>query len=197
MSSSDDFDRSFELFEQQQKTDNHEHQLKDTSFATNETSFDTSFDSAGFEFSAEPSTLFPDDDIDGALLFPADPFQADRQVDVVHVALHEQISALYDDFSQEGSVTVTGSIHVIMATNQPVTLRLIDETQQLQRVEQLDDSVCRMLRDDEGNRSLRVQLDQAKLFSQVHLADFVCVAALRPVPLVSEKLSFKLTPGDR
>jgi len=209
-SSVNDFDRSFELFE---------HGNVEASFNnTQETSFDTSFDSLGFAFSAAIATTVVNDDedddptLDRSMLFPEDPFFSEpgatsttpHQVDAVRVSLQEQVSALYDDFSQEGSVTVSGEIHVKAASTDPITLKLIDKGNNLQRVQLLDQHdhstadtssngvSCQLVRDDDGVRILRVQLDKAKLFRDVHVADYFATTTLRPVPLVSKFMTMML-----
>lgn len=174
---SNDFDRSFELFEKN----------KDISFALNETNFDDSFDSAGYHFAATTlvsETCFDDESqLDRSMLFPNDPFQPSRDVEeIIRVAMHEQIAAMYDDFSQDGSITVTGSIYVKATMDVPFTLQLQDELLNLQRVEPYPG--CQLVRDDLGNRILKVELTKSKLFREVCIADFLCIANLRPVPLV-------------
>ena len=117
----------------------------------------------------------------------------------VRIALHEQVTALYDDFSTEGTVKVTGSIWIqpnpdgegagenMAERGSPSTLllKIKDPSSCLQRLQQLDDAFCKLTRDDQGQRSLLVTLDPVQQSREVHIADFYCSTTLRPVPLVS------------
>jgi hypothetical protein len=122
---SEDFDRSFDFF--QSKVDAEENKVQqiwnqDNSWIINETSLDTSFEGDMFEFSAAKSNPDSKDQttVRKNVLFPADPFVKEQQQQnveekgavSVQFAISEQVSAMYDDFSQEGAISVTGSIHM-------------------------------------------------------------------------------------
>lgn len=218
------FDRSFDHFLEHLNND-----PSFTTFDTNDTSFDKSFDSAGFKFSA--AVVKAQHSPAGSrrsttTLFPFDPFQIEDpntavnttlnttatttttasstpivlsrpRASPVRVFVHEQVSALYDDFSSEGSVSVTGSVRIKASSSSSrassndntesstIFLRLKDPHSCLQRVQQGDDVSCQLTRDDQGQRSLRIKLEKSQASREVHVADFFCVASLRPVPLVS------------
>lgn len=55
---------------------------------------------------------------------------------LVHVRIHEQVSALYDDFSQDGSIAVTGTIY--LQTTLPSLVLYLKNAKYIQRIEERD-----------------------------------------------------------
>lgn len=184
----EDFDRSFEFFEKQQKAGTTRE--KDVSFCDEfggGIALDTTFESNLFEFSVDECSLQDDHTENRSTIFSDDIFEQYQET-TVQVAVHEQLSAMYDDFSQEGAITVTGSIHVKTPKVTPFTLVLRDEAHIVQRVEVFVASeVCELLQDGAvgGDRQLRVNLHESQSNEEILIAKYFCLPTLRPVPLVS------------
>jgi hypothetical protein len=164
----EDFDRSFDFF----------NEGDDPWKEASKQALDTTFDSDVFEFSATSSFEGQEEET-GSIFFPDDPFLASSPIKV-RVAIHEQLSAMYDDFSQEGAITVTGSIHVKVAESVPFSLVLNDSAENVQRIEELPD-VCSV----DNMRVLQVKLDPTHALEEIPIANYFCLPKLRPVPLVS------------
>jgi len=171
--SSEDFDRSFDFFNEKDDP------WKEAS-ASSKQALDTTFDSDVFEFSAT-SSFGGQEEETGSIFFPDDPFMECSPIKAwVRVAIHEQLSAMYDDFSQEGAITVTGSIHVKASECAPFSLVLKDTTENLQRIEEQVPGVCSV----DNKRVLRVKLDSTHSLQEIPIANYFCLPKLRPVPLV-------------
>lgn len=177
-----DFDRSFDYFEIRDGATKNESFLGDEAAGGGETLFDATLENDHFEFSVAEKSL--PDAFTGAKATNFPDFLG-QQLDpsTVYVAAHEQISAKYDDFSQEGTIAVTGSIHVRAATENPFTLVLRDNAQNIQYIEGV--GACVISQSAAGDRKLRVDLLEAQLNEDVLIANYFCAPKLRPVPLVS------------
>lgn len=200
----DDFDRSFDFF--QRKNDG-EGNVKDI-FKQSEQSWskgnsgllDTSLEKDLFEFSATKSSLR--EKPSKLNIFPEDPFdkhqtsmssKADTTI-TVQIAIHEQLSAMYDDFSQEGAIAVTGSVHVkpTKELKSSFCLVLKEVSANIQKLE-LKDKLCEDISDKArdnviypSDRILRITLNPKDTDEEdVLIANYSCVTKLRPVPLVS------------
>lgn len=182
------FDQSFDLFFE---TDDKGWKESGTWGAN---AFDTSFESDPFEFSAVGSSFHPAP-THSATLFPTDPFGKSGKP-TVQVAILEQLSALYDDVSTEGSISVEGSVFVKpskLLTNLPFCLVLRDLLDHVERCEEKS-AVCHNINDKvsrkglhKSDRVFRVTLPR-QVATEVAIMDYVCVPTLRPVPIVSELL---------
>ena len=189
------FDKSFELFE---------HNVDSENWRQN--AFDTSFESDPFEFSAvgsprqpaafhdSPSQLFTEDPFS---VKEASPFRKQGAVvpPTVRIAILEQVSAIYDDVSAEGSVSVEGSVFIQLPNRRipPFCLIFRDLLDQVDRLEEKT-AVCHNITDkisrEKLHRSdtvLRVTLPSPtdQMESEVSVLNYVCAPSLRPVPLVS------------
>jgi hypothetical protein len=167
----DDFDRSFDFF---------------ASHAASESFQNTTIDSDNFQYSVtkqEPvfdkqNILFPD--------FESDFFSLSTS-STVRVAIQEQLSAMYDDFSQEGSITVTGSVHILPTTNatsSPLNLLIKDSDDCIQRVEDASEN-CQTNDSGNGTFTLRVNCSDLSSQQETRLVNYFCAPKLRPVPIVS------------
>jgi hypothetical protein len=191
-----DFDQSFEYFEGSGKDP-----WSDKGWGKN-ASLDSSFDSFEdglFEFSADKSVDL-DGDLDSQSIFFTDPFshtpskkEGRVTVTTVRLAMHEQVSALYDDDSVDTTCQIEGSIHVKPTTDRksPFHLTIRDVMSHLERIEVRPD-ICRdvsekISRKDlhESDRVLRVTLPPNSLNQEIKIARYVCTSTLRPVPMVS------------
>lgn len=168
----EDFDRSFDYFATHQggKEDSFQDEFADQTFVETDL----------FEFSAAESS-FAEDDMGKHLS------EQPVETTTVRVAVHEQLAALYDDFAQEGAMTVTGSIHVKAAAVTPFSVLLRDKEQNVQSFEVAGVvSECKL--DATGGRELIVELQESQLNHDIPIASYVCAPELRPVPLVSPLL---------
>eukprot|EP00977_Amphora_coffeiformis_P013648 scaffold3608_cov183-Amphora_coffeaeformis.AAC.35 len=112
---------------------------------------------------------------------------------VVAVAVHEQLSAIYDDVSQEPSCHLEGTIHVKSSTDMsrhPFCLVLRDL---LGHIDVLEDrpAVAKDVSKEisrkglhRGDRVMRVSLPSTSKGKAVQIARYICTTGLRPVPLV-------------
>jgi hypothetical protein len=190
----EDFDNSFDYFEGSEKDPwNGQTWGKNASL---DSSFDSSFDDGLFEFSATSSVQGLDADLDSQSLFFTDPFSLTpprKEGPVtIRVAMHEQLSALYDDESADTSCQVEGSIHVKPTTDikGPFHLTIRDVMNQLGRIEVKPD-ICRDVSDkisrkdlQKQDRVLRVSLPPNAMNQEIPIARYYCELSLRPVPMV-------------
>lgn len=113
---------------------------------------------------------------------------------VVDVAIHEQMAATYDDFTQNGAITVKGSIYIRTAATTSFNIIIHDDIQNIQRIEPIS-PICQQLqhRKDKtssatsGNTTsiLRVELkSSSRPKDEILIANYFCHPKLRPVPLV-------------
>lgn len=193
----DDFDRSFEYFEKHSSLSSFHSKATNTSLQRDEENeFDPSFASDAFSFSATFSHEESDREIFQAANSELNAFRG-KEGKQVDVRIHEQVSALYDDLSQDGSIAVTGTIYLQTALQ---SLRLdVKNTQYIQRIEGRDD-VCQLLQRgvDVTARGLRVELPKKGMatLTEIPIASFYCVAKARPVPLVRLACSRESTIDD-
>ena len=158
---------------------------------------DVTFESDIFEFSVTDSTK----ELDGprhTASFPRSSswfpdFSNHIEPTAVDVAIHEQMAATYDDFTQNGAITVHGSIYIrTAATTLEVTIQ--DDEQCIQQWEPME-SICRVQpqsskshhKNSSSNNStttLRVELKSSRPKDEIRIANYVCSPKLRPVPLV-------------
>jgi hypothetical protein len=131
------------------------------------------------------------------LFFPsADDFFREVPEDpaTVHVAIHEQLSAIYDDISEDPACQVEGSIHVKPSAemgNSPFSLVLRDLMGHLKNVKDRTD-FCQDVTDKvsrqglhKSDRVFRVMLPPNVLANgEVPIAKYICSSRVRPVPLV-------------
>jgi hypothetical protein len=144
------------------------------------------------------------------LFFPsADDFFREVPEDpaTVHVAMHEQLSAIYDDTSEDPACQVEGSIHVKPSAemaNSPFSLVLRDLMGHLKSVKDrvggtggtaagdYSYSYCQDVTDKvsrqglhKSDRVFRVTLPPNVLSNgEVPIAQYMCSSRVRPVPLV-------------
>lgn len=171
----------------------HEGNVKDDSFCNDFVQagkglLDVTFESDIFEFSVTDSTA-----IGGANALPRSSswfpdFSSLIEPTAVDVALHEQMAATYDDFTQNGAITVKGSIYIrTAATTFEVTIN--DDTQSIQRIEPIE-PICKQRKDKTSAGTLRVELKSSRPKDEIHIANYFCNPKLRPVPLVRICISF-------
>ena len=181
---------SFESLKSQQ-----ERNFKDDSFCNDFVQagkglLDVTFESDIFEFSVTDSTAINNNGTNNALprsssWFP--DFSSLIEPTAVDVALHEQMAATYDDFTQNGAITVKGSIYIrTAATTFDVTIN--DDIQSIQRIEPIE-PICKQQRKGKttitaGTTTLRVELKSSRPKDEILIANYFCNPNLRPVPLV-------------
>lgn len=192
----DDFDRSFDFFENNGEGSSSEGPWTEKNWKSNPA--DTSFDTDIFEFTATLSNQYGSEDHGSQTsIFPEDPFSASfekpTKVDTIQVAVQEQLSALYDDVSSEPTCQVEGSIYVKSRSQMegiPFCITLRDLMVNLNRVEatedlgqDVSDKISRkgLHRSD---RVLRVRLPPESGEGEMRIANYFCSSTLRPVPLV-------------
>jgi hypothetical protein len=144
---------------------------------------DVTFESDIFEFSVEGSTA--QDGTNGlprsSSWFP--DFSNLTEPTSVDVAFHEQLAATYDDFTQDGAISVTGSIYIRTAATAPFDLTINDDTESIITIEPLD-TVCKQVKNKSTSRILRVELKSSRPKEEILIANYFCGPKLRPVPLV-------------
>jgi hypothetical protein len=165
----EDFDRSFDFFSE----------IENDPWK----SFDTNADSHFFAFS--PTTVNNDettDEDDAFCFFEDDVFQEKS----IPLAIHEEVSAMYDDFSpSQGGISVRGSIALKNIHHNKIHLqkkfRLVwkGSVQNIQRIEPVSD-ICQI--EEDGRISVQLKADQSE--DEIVLANYFCIPELRPVPLV-------------
>jgi len=194
----------------------------DTSFDTDIFTFTVESSSqlggpiGGFENDSQASSVFPPDpfatpfmneqpqiaaaNVDnlGQKLTPGSQ-QMPSKVETIQVAVHEQLSALYDDVSSEPSFHVDGSIFVkakSQLAGAPFCITVRDLMGNLEEITSLDESTQEI--SDEisrqglhrSDRVLRVLFPQEdtsrgdRSNAGVRIASYTCSPTLRPVPLV-------------
>ena len=160
-----------------------------------------------FEFSAENSVSHADSPDDVAFsLFRGGNAAAARDKKhadpkhtgppVVSVAIHEQLSATYDDVSEEPSCHLEGTVYVRATTDMsrhPFCLVVRDL---LSHIDVLEDRAMvakdvsqQILRTGlhRADRVMRISLPSSATRKDVQVARYVCSSRLRPVPLVSSR----------
>jgi hypothetical protein len=194
------FDQSFEFFERQEVSEDHGDPWSqpETKWETNAV-FDTSFESDPFEFSAVSSAARPTERDSPSHFFPDDPFASKDSSSIlkglvtVPVAIHEQLSTLYDNVSAEGSVCVEGSVYVkpLGELTAPFCLVFRDLLEHVERIEEKSE-VCRNITEKtppkglhRTDRVLRVTPPPSSVSKEIAILNYVCVQNLRPVPIVS------------
>jgi hypothetical protein len=183
----DDFDRSFDYFVKDHVGGKVDSFLDDFTGSGQDPAH-AAFDGDVFQFPATASSPASDQhQLFHPLQFAAfpvsDPSQLEGDAPVVHVAIREQLSAMYDDFTQEGSIAVTGSICVKSAQTKRFHLVVKDEESNIQRLESIRSQ--KNVLGESGKRELRVDLKGTKPSEEVLVANYFCSPKLRPVPLVS------------
>jgi hypothetical protein len=156
-----------------------------------------------FEFSAEGSVQNEDSpsDVEFSLFrggVSREPFKQSRGVPagppVVTVTVHERLSAVYDDVSEEPSCHLEGSIHVrtsVDVSRHPFCLVMRDLLGHMDvledRSEVAKDVSNQVSRTSlhRTDRVLRVSLPSSATHKEVQVARYICSNQLRSVPLVS------------
>jgi hypothetical protein len=145
---------------------------------------DVTFESDIFEFPVEGSAA--QDNPNGfprsSSWFP--DFTSFIEPTSIDVAIHEQLAATYDDFNQDGAVSLTGSIYVRTANAKPFDLTINDESDSIIRVEPRA-PICLQEEHKSCGRILRVELKKSRANDETLIANYFCGPKLRPVPLVS------------
>ena len=181
-----DFGASYNDFKAQERTE------KDDSFCNDFVRagiglLDVTFESDLFEFSVTESAADDEKPTNESRSTWFSDFTSHNQNDqappTVHVAIHEQLSAVYDDFSQEGSISVTGSVHVTSSSSTPMNLKLYDELLAVQRVEPLA-QVCKTVKHMSNNREFLIEVNALNSKEGVLIANYCCDPKVKPVPLV-------------
>lgn len=118
----------------------------------------------------------------------------------VHVAIHEQLSSLYDG-SDEAETQVIGSIHVRpeVGVKDSFCFVVKDFAGQLEQFQQ-ETKVCSEITEsiphskkEVGDRVLRVTYPSDSKPKQMTVATYTCSNAVRPIPLVSACRLFRLS----
>ena len=212
----DDFDRSFDFFQSQiassEQRDPWAEKLTVLGVKqnVNNTSGDTtSFEDDLFEFTATSSVQvgdFDEPDESQSFFFPTDPFGTPitEKRQIVRVAIHEQLSALYDDISSDPACQVDGRVLVQTPTSKSTTepirsfcLLLRDLFGHLDRCD-LKDSVCEDITSTmspdglhKTDRVLKIRLpNDAPANDEISILTYTCSQSLRPVPMVGFLQSF-------
>lgn len=114
----------------------------------------------------------------------------------VSVSMHEQLSSIYDDASQEPSCHLEGTIHVRSTTDMsrhPFCLVLRDLMSHIDVLEDRPAVAKDVSREisrkglHKGDRVMRISLPSSAKGKSVQIARYICTTGLRPVPLVREK----------
>jgi hypothetical protein len=199
----EDFDQSFEYFESSEGSGKGKDPWAEKVWGQNalDSSFDSAFEDGIFEFSATSSVQF-DGDFDSQSFLFGDPFAltpSKKEGPVtVRLAMHEQVSALYDDASVDTTASIIGSIHVKPTTDLkgPFHVTIRDTMNHLERIEIRPD-ICRDVSEiisrkglHESDRVLRVTLPPNSINREIPIARYVCTPTLRPVPMVRKILLF-------
>jgi hypothetical protein len=166
-------------------------------------------DSDIFDFSVgQASSLLSPDLETQSFLFPSDPIwgtikdeddEEGEGVRFIRVAIHEQLSAVYDDVSKEPVCHVRGSIHIkptsssISGSDPPdpfclVVRDLLDNIAHLET----NSLLCTNVSDSanrtslhKSDRILRVWVpSDSNPEDEISIATYVCTSKLRPVPMV-------------
>jgi hypothetical protein len=203
----EDFDQSFEYFEGSGKG---KEPWAEKVWGQNalDSSFDSAFEDGIFEFSATSSAQFDGDFDSQSFLFgdtfALNPSKKEGPV-TVRLAMHEQVSALYDDASVDTTASIIGSIHVKPTTDLkgPFHVTIRDAMNHLERIEIRPD-ICRDVSEKisrkglhESDRVLRVTLPPNSINQEIPIARYVCTPTLRPVPMVSNILSYDVLSSFR
>jgi hypothetical protein len=191
----EDFDQSFEYFEGSGKGNDPWAEKAWGKNASLDSSFDSAFEDGIFEFAATDS-VHHDTDFDSQSFLFGDPFAVTPSKKegpvTVRLAMHEQVSALYDDANVDTTCQIEGSIHVKPTTDlkAPFHVTIRDTMNHLERIEIRPD-ICRdvsekISRKDlhESDRVLRVTLPPNSINQEIPIARYVCTPTLRPVPMV-------------
>jgi hypothetical protein len=178
---------SFERFKANKES--HETRFCNDFVQTGKDLLEVTFESDLFEFSVEDSPP------DGNLILPERKSswfpdfstlqdQEDKSPEAmkVYVSVHEQLSAIYDEFSQEGSISVSGTVHVKSASALSFQLAFDDDEQVIQSIEAVE-SICGPA-SPKADPLHRIELHPLHANEEVLVATYVCEPKLRPVPLV-------------
>jgi hypothetical protein len=133
------------------------------------------------------------------VLFPDDPFsvQSNGAQYTIHVALHEQLTCMYDGNDSAPSSQVEGSIHVRSSSTNPFSLLMRDRSKHMDSFH-VDPKYCVTVTNDAdallGDRLLKIVLPSSSAKKQ-KIASYTCGSQLRPIPLlVKNKV---VVEGDR
>ena len=111
----------------------------------------------------------------------------------VSVAVHEQLSAIYDDVSPEPSCHLEGTIHVRSTTDMSRHCFCLVLRDLLGHIDVLEDrpAVAKDVSKEiarkglhKGDRVMRISLPSSSKGKAVQIARYICTSGLRPVPLV-------------
>ena len=151
---------------------------------------DVTFESDLFEFSVDDvspdggpilaerkSSWFPDFSI------LQEPENSAQEPMKVHVSVHEQLSAIYDEFSQEGSISVAGSVYVKSVSAASFQILFNDDAKCIQRITPVE-SICRPMVSNEPG--LHVELHPLHSNEELLVSTYSCDSKLKPVPLVRQ-----------
>jgi hypothetical protein len=152
----------------------------------------SSFDSVPFDFSTDQSTARATEHAFRSLV-TNEPNASSTPL--VKVYIHEQLAARYDDVSNEGEMSIEGTIYVqaMGPSSAPFCIVLRDLLGQIDRIEEQED-VCCDITDRVSSRGLhlsdrilRISLNSstASPFRETIVLKYFCIPTLRPVPLVS------------
>jgi hypothetical protein len=190
----EDFDRSFNYFASDKGEGDDvrpvDSFLEEFAGGGEQDLLNTTFESEVFQFPVTDSSLLPSNDpstVSQSLqfaVFPEGNDQPQNSTPIVHVNVCEQLSAMYDDLSQEGTVLVTGSI-CVQSTEKGKRFKLIleDDALNVQRIESTHAAKSDS-RSTRTSREILVDLQNAKSSDEVLIAKYFCSHKLRPVPLV-------------
>jgi hypothetical protein len=155
---------------------------------------ESSFDNVPFDFSADPSTAREAEQESHSFVSKVTNVSS-PVTSLVKVYIHEQLAAQYDDVSNEGEMSIEGTIYVqaMGRSSTPFCIVLRDLLGQIDHVEEQVD-VCYNVTDrvsfqglHRSDRILRITLNTstASPFRETIVLKYFCIPTLRPVPLVS------------
>lgn len=174
-------------------------QKKNGSWDATNTTMNTTFESDAFEFSAADDADFSANIFQAPFLFPDDPFDVPKtgEKHTIHVALHEQLTCLYEGNDNAPSSQVEGTIHVRSSTSAPFHLLMRDQSSHLESFREDPKYCTTALSKEDGfldDRLLTITLPNS-LAKKQKIASYTCNETLLPIPLlVKNKV---LVEGDR
>lgn len=208
---SKDFDRSFDFFQNQVDVTVEADKIWniDRKWVVNSEAFDNSFEQDLIEFSVTRpspqrqinlSNVGSTQNKSNELLDvafkkekPKTTKFSDQDCVPVKIVIHEQLTAMYNDFSQDGEISCVGSIfvHPAPALASSFCLVVKDMLSQVQKVD-INNDVCEEISTTPSNCGIRNSEQIIKLTLNKNLdgrdilvANYSCISQLRPVPLVS------------